>query len=168
MRYGGRNAKRAVVTVAAALGVLTTSAGLAQVAAPSTPARPPAPAAPSAPASPVDSSASYRLSLALLGVKADRRTVDSLVLDVAGSLRMPRGRDDVQPLALALVHGLRGRNVPADLRQRIARSVVEALMAPDLARALEEVRAALAAAGLGAPDIVLVETELRRLGRRAR
>ena len=152
-------APRAVAIVAATLGVLLASgvAGLAQIAAPS------------APATPVDpTGATYRLSLALLGVKADRRTVDSLVLDVAGSLRVPSGRADVQPLALALVHGLRGRDVPPELRQRIARSVVEAFIAPDLGRALDEVTAALAAAGLGAPDIVLVQTELRRLGRRTR
>jgi hypothetical protein len=160
-----------VAIVAATLGVLLASgvAGLAQIAAPSAPGRPPGPAAPSAPATPVDpTGATYRLSLALLGVKADRRTVDSLVLDVAGSLRVPSGRADVQPLALALVHGLRGRDVPPELRQRIARSVVEAFIAPDLGRALDEVTAALAAAGLGAPDIVLVQTELRRLGRRTR
>jgi hypothetical protein len=166
-----RPAQRMVATVVAALGVLITSggAGLAQVAAPSAPARPPAPAVPLAPASPVHSGgATYRLSLALLGVKANRRTMDSLVLDVTGSLRPVGGPGDLQPLALALVHGLRGRDVPADLRQRIAGSVVDALGAQDLGRALGEVRAALAAAGLGGPDIVLVETELRRLGRRTR
>jgi hypothetical protein len=166
-----RRAKRAVATVAAALGVLITSggAGLAQVAAPSAPARPPVPAGPVTPASPVDpTGATHRLSLALLGVNGPRRTVDGLLLDVAGSLRLGGGSGDVQPLALALVHGLRGRDVPAELRQRIAGSVVDALGAQDLGRALDEVRAALAAAGLGAPDIVLVETELRRLGRRTR
>ena len=162
-----RPAKRAVATVAAALGILIVSGGtgLAQVAAPSAPVRPPAPVAPASPVDPTG--ATYRLSLALLGVKANRRTMDSLVLDVAGSLRLTGG-GDLQPLALALVHGLRGRDVPADLRRRIAGSVVEALGAPDLGEALDEVRAALAAAGLGAPDIVLVETELRRLGRRTR
>jgi hypothetical protein len=146
------------------LVLLGATLGAGQVAAPSAPGRPAAPGAPAAPGRPADpGGVAHQLSLALLGVNARQRSVDSLVLDVAGSLLVLGAGRDVRPLSLALVETLRDRALAPGLRDRIAASIVDALGTRAVEQALSEVRAALAAAGLGEPDIVLVETELLRL-----
>jgi hypothetical protein len=137
-----------------------------QVAAPRAPGRPAAPRVAARPADPT--AAAHQLSLALLEVNARHRRADSLALDVAGSLLLVGGGRDVHPLSASLVEVLRNRPLARESRERIATSVVDVLAGRDLELALAEVRAALSEAGLRAPQIVLLESELRRLGRSRR
>jgi hypothetical protein len=165
------------VSVGAALAAAAVLAGLLLVLPTARPARGqvPAPRAPGRPAAPRVAArppdpavAAHQLSLALLEVNTRHRRADSLALDVAGSLLVVSGGRDVHPLSASLVEVLRNRPLAREARERIAGSVVEVLAGRDLESALREVRAALSEAGLHAPQIVLVENELRRLGRSRR
>lgn len=139
-----------------------------QPGVPARPSAPPSPASPNAPADPAGPFA-RQLSLAFLQINGRQRTVDSLAVDVAGGLLAVTGAaHDVRPLSRALVEALYGRQLRPEVRDRLAGSLVDALSADDLPQAMHQVRVALAAAGLGGPAIVIVETELRRLTGKSR
>lgn len=133
--------------------------------------RPATPAVPATPASPAEPGGRLvdELSLALVEVSARPRHRGAPAGDLSASLRRARPGRDVGALAAALGSGLRGRDLPPAAGARLARGLVLAL-APagggDLDAALAQVREALEAAGLGAPSIVVVERELRRVAAR--
>jgi hypothetical protein len=163
----------------AAGGVLVAALAAGLAAAPQTGAQgvPRSPASPAAPAAPGQPGAAagqgvQQLSLALLQVSAAARAPEALVLDLGGSLLAvtPRGHGasaaDVSRLAALLVDGLRGRELPLELRDGLAAGLAASLLGPPQAAvdaALADVAEALRRAGVGAPGILLIEAELRRL-----
>lgn len=161
-----------VLAAALAAGLAASQAGAQGVPrAPASPAAPAAPAAPGQPGAPANGGA-RQLSLALLQISARDRAPEALVLDLGGSLLAvtPAGRGagaaDVGRLAALLVDALRGRELAPDLRNGLAAGLAASLLGPaqaDVDAALADVAEALRRAGVGAPGILLIEAELRRL-----
>lgn len=160
--------------------VLAMASAVGGQSAPRSPAAPAAPAAPPAPGAPVaastpDPRATQGLAIALLHINARSRSADEVVIGLGESLIAVSGRAhprDPRRLAEVLVETLRGRELPPHTSERLADALATALLDPGadaaLQRALGEVDAALRAAGLGAPAVLLVETELKRLTARGR
>lgn len=174
-----------LVLMAAALCVtLFTASAVRGQSAPRRPAAPSAPGAPATPPSPnappdpagAESGSTQDVSLALLLLNTRDRHPGSVVTGLGQTFVSVSGhrlaRPDADRLASALTHALRGRELAVGSRDRLAAGLTAALTPPtsagELEHALGQVQAALAAAGLGQPDLVLVDRELRRVtgGRR--
>jgi hypothetical protein len=151
--------------------------------APRAPTAPAAPGAPPSPDAPPGSAGASELTLALLFVGTRTSVPDAVVVRLADALlgllpaEPAAGRADVTRLATLLCESLRRRDVKPEAGRRVAVELASALTsaAPPVAeapgaepgceldRALARVREALAGAGLGDPDIVLIDAEVRRL-----
>lgn len=155
----------AAVLVAAVSLLLVTVSAVSGHGRPATPAAPAPLVAPrelGTPAPP-EGAPVTELSLALLEVSVGARR--SREVELTAVLRRLGGGRDVAPLAGALGDGFRARGLPRELRGRVAVALAGPLAAApgnDLEAAIGEVPAALAAAGLGAPAVLVVERELRR------
>ena len=144
----------------------------ASPSAPRTPATPPSPATPPDPAGAV-SAPKQDVSLALLVLNRRDRRADSVVSGLGQTLVAVSGRrlnrPDADRLASVLAETLLGRDLDVGSRERLAAGLIAALTASasgaELERALGQVQAALKTAGLGEPDFVLVDRELRRVTR---
>ena len=171
-----------IVLMAAALAMtlFTASAVRGQPVPPSpaSPSAPRTPAAPPSPATPPDPAGSVSVpkqdvSLALLVLNRRHRRADSIVSGLGQTLVAVSGRrlerPDADRLAAVLAETLLGRDLGVGSREWLAAGLTAALTAPasggELERALGQVRSALASAGLGDPDLVLVDRELRRATR---
>jgi len=170
-----------LVLIAVAVGVtLLTATGVRGQTRPPVPAAPGAPrtpTAPTAPAAPPDSAAGVGpvqdVSLALLLINTRGRRADAIVGGLGQTLVSVSGhrvaRPDAERLASVLAETLTGRELAAGSRDRLAAGLAAALATgangDELERALGQVQAALAGAGLGHPDLLLVDREVRRLVR---
>jgi hypothetical protein len=168
-----------IVLLAAALGLMlvATSAvwGQSIPRGPGVPSAPPAPSAPLAPAAPPDpgnsaASSGHDVGSALLLLNARGHRMPATVAGLGRTLVAVSGKrlagPDADRLALVLTAALRGRELTEGPRARLVASLTVALTqessGPELERALGQVQAALAEAGLGQSDLVVVDRELRR------
>jgi hypothetical protein len=162
----------------AALAVLIAVATAEAQTGPRVPTAPVAPAAPGAPGAPAvpgappsQTAATADLSGVLLLVNAGPGSVDTVVLRLSDALVAVTARDRrsdraaLDRLAVLLGQGLAGRSLAPSEGERMAVALSGALgggAARDLGSALAQVRTALAAAGLGDSEIVLIDSVLRR------
>jgi len=170
-----------IVLLAAALAVTLFAASVWGQPAPRTPAvpsAPPAPSTPPAPTVPLDPAAAAAplvrdVADALLLLNGRDRRTPANVAGLGRTLVAVSGqrlaRPDADRVAVILTEALHGRELARESRGLLATGLTVALArettGPDLERALAQVQAALTAAGLGQPDLVLVDRELRRATR---
>lgn len=167
-----------IVLMAAAVGVtLLTATAVRGQPRPPLPASPGAPRTPPAPGAPPDSAAAVGpvqdVSLALLLINTRGRRADAIVSGLGRTLVSVSGRRVARPeadrLASVLAEALTGHDLGVAASERLAAGLAAALTTrsdgDELERALGQVHAALAGAGLGRPDLALVDGEIRRLVR---
>ncbi|OLB94020.1 MAG: hypothetical protein AUH30_18600 [Candidatus Rokubacteria bacterium 13_1_40CM_68_15] len=168
-----------IVLLAAALGLTLFMAaavwGQPVPRTPGAPSAPPTPAAPRSPGAPPDPAGAAAASLpdvshALLLLNARDHRAPAIVAGLGRTFVSVSGqrlaRPDADRLASVLTEALRGRELAKGSRGQLAAGLTAALTpqtsGPELERALAQVQAALAAAGLGQPALLLVDRELRR------
>ena len=163
-------------------------------ASPSAPAAPPAPPSPDGAVSSVRARAFLFIGTRTASPDAAVVRLADALIGLAPERRAPRRRE-VAGLATLLHDGLRRRDLGVDARRRLATRLTEGLLvvlggdddtgrpggpevgpavaatddaSADVRAAFDTIRAALREAGLGEPEIVLVEDEVRRLAPRPR